>query len=336
MKVLDIINVIEKTAPPPAAAAWDHSGIQIAAHRGEVSSLCVCLDPSPTNITKAAALGADFVLSHHPLLMQARHLDRLDDFHAVASAALTRDMWLYAAHTSLDANTDGPVAWLADELALADRLVLDPTLKRERSTFYLPGAACMHEAVSATPGLLAMRIAGHDIFATCDTASRERFVEALRNSTQAACPILPATPELDPEVLGFGIIGNLAAPLPWNVFIEKMGSLGLLTNASLCGTPPATITRVAYCTGSGSSLATRAFASGTDIFITGDVKYHAALETNGPILDVGHFSLEEEMMRRFAARLQENLPGLRVTFLSAADPLRRIDTMVHAAAQVRS
>ena len=62
--------------------------------------------------------------------------------------------------------------------------------------------------------------------------------------------------------------------------------------------------------------------AGAEIFITGDLKYHPALEAAEQlplILDVGHFCLEEEMMRRFADRLREELP-LPVAFYPGRDP----------------
>lgn len=100
----------------------------------------------------------------------------------------------------------------------------------------------------------------------------------------------------------------------------------------LVGDPGMTVRRVAVCTGSGSSLLEEASASGADLFITGDVKYHDALalasrhDARSPnfcpmaVLDVGHFSLEEEMIRRFAELLKTKLEGVTVTFLPGRDP----------------
>ncbi|MBQ4133793.1 MAG: Nif3-like dinuclear metal center hexameric protein, partial [Desulfovibrionaceae bacterium] len=53
-----------------------------------------------------------------------------------------------------------------------------------------------------------------------------------------------------------------------------------------------------------------------------DVKYHTALDSGICILDAGHFCLEEEMMRRFAAFLQLSLEGVEIKFIEAADPIR--------------
>ncbi len=322
MKIRRIIETIEKTALPAAAAPWDHCGVQVAAARDDVHALAVCLDPTPDNVVKAAALGADFVLAHHPLLLQPRYLDRVDAHHEVVRTLLTRDIWLYGAHTSLDANPAGPVAWFADELALEGRRVLEPTFTRQRITHRIVGMGAHLAAVAALPAVLKARAGDDDLVVSCNAEDWPQLEVALRALPDGDRPMLPMAPEYPAEVWGIGIIGDLPAPLAWDDFIRRVGQLVPLDGATFCGSPPPVISRVGYCTGSGSSLASDAFAMNADIFITGDVKYHTALDTTGSIIDVGHFSLEEEMMRRFALRLQEDLPDVRVTFIPAADPLR--------------
>lgn len=335
MKISRIIETIEKTARPDTAASWDHSGVQVAACRDEVHSIAVCLDPTPESVGRAATLGADFVLAHHPLLMQPRYLDRVDAHHDVVRTLLTRDMWLYGAHTSLDANPNGPAGWLADALSLTRRCVLEQTLRTERVTHCLTGATEQATAIAAIPEVLAIRESGGALFVSCDACAWKRLEAALRATLREPCSILPAAPELDAVIWGFGIAGDLPEQLTWDEFTTLLGDHAPLQRAAFCGNAPETVRRVAYCTGSGSSVAARAFAEQADIFITGDVKYHAALDTTGPIIDVGHFCLEEEMMRRFALRLQEELPEVRVTFLPAADPLRSLTSVRPATTATR-
>lgn len=135
---------------------------------------------------------------------------------------------------------------------------------------------------------------------------------------------------------GFGCAGTLPEPLsPAKLCTLMRGHLPLERMcgvARLIGDPEREIRHVAVCTGSGSSLLEEAAAAGADIFITGDVKYHDALalasrqDRRSPnfcpmaILDVGHFSLEEEMIRRFAELLKKQLDGVTVTFLPGKDP----------------
>ena len=256
MELSEIISVIENTAPLSIAAGWGHSGMQVAAERTLIRHLALCLDPTPVSIGNALELGADMVLSHHPLSLSPRFPDRLDSYHTVLKLLLRANVPLYASHTSLDANPDGPSGWLAKKLGLTDTRILEVT------------------------GVLR------------NARGQERDA-------------------------GFGIAGCLPAPLAIADILTAAG----VENARLVGAEPSRrVTRVAICPGSGSSLAALAAAAGAQLLVTGDLKYHDALDAPLPILDVGHFSLEERMMRLFAQELREALPEISVSFVSSADP----------------
>ncbi|MGJ3523468.1 Nif3-like dinuclear metal center hexameric protein [Nitratidesulfovibrio sp. D1] len=324
MKRSEIINIIEKTAVPASAAQWDRSGMQVAGHDAEATALAVCLDPTPAAVAAALDLGADVILSHHPLVMTPRALDTLDDHHAVASAVLARGAWLYAAHTSLDANPEGPVGWLARELSLASPVVLEPTLRQERVTRCIVAAGAPSPRWVSLPGVLACRVLGSAAVLSCEAAAWPAIRAAIVSEApkDAAPAFLPAEPELPAQVFGFGLVGDLPEPIEFPAFARRLHELSGRAHCHVSGPVPTMVRRVGYCTGSGSSLADAAFALGADVFVTGDVKYHTALEARGCLLDVGHFALEEEMMRRFADGLRAALPGLPVHFLPSSDPLR--------------
>ena len=137
---------------------------------------------------------------------------------------------------------------------------------------------------------------------------------------------------------GFGLSGTLPEPMELSELCRRISRFLPLERmcgvARLIGDPKRIIRRVAVCTGSGSSLLEDAARAGADLYITGDMKYHDALalysRQNGnssnfcpmSLLDIGHFSLEEEMMRRFALQLDSELDGVTVTFLPGRDPFQ--------------
>ena len=259
MQLTEIFSAIEKIAPLEAAAPWDMSGLQVAARRSDAVILAVCLDPTPASVRQALELGAQCILSHHPLALKPALPRRLDAYHEVLRLLLAADVPLYSAHTSLDINADGPAGWLAGELELRNLEVLDPTAPP------LSGAA------------------------------------------------LP---------LGFGLAGDLPTPQSLAQIMSALTRHIALSTATVCGPMPERISRLAYCTGSGSSLLREAGASGAQLFITGDVQSPTALEAEIGLLDVGHHSLEEEMMRRMSELLARRLAGLNVVFVPSASPLR--------------
>ena len=256
MELFEIIKHIENIAPLSIAAPWDNSGMQVASVNDDISHIAVMLDPTPEKVTQALAAGADMVVSHHPLLMKAKMPNMLDEYHAVLRQLFSRDIPLYSAHTSLDANLHGPAAWFADAFGLASRHALE-------------------------------NVAEHT--------------------------------EGEPHY-GFGIAGVLPRPLSYAEFTDKLAKVLGKGTWRASGPMPETVSRMAYCPGSGESMIRDAQNLGADIYITGDVKYHAALEAPIRVLDVGHFILEETMMRVFADLLRRNAAPVTVTFFEASDP----------------
>lgn len=271
MEPFDIIKIIENTAPLGIAAAWDASGVQVAAFRPEIDNVAVMLDPSPANVRRAVDAGAGFILAHHPLAMKPRFPNALDGYFSALSLLISNNVWLYSAHTSLDANPRGPAFWLARALDLRDLALLEP----------LPG----------TPA-------------------------AAGGPAQDADADLPAG-------YGFGFTGTLPEPLEYDDFCARLAACLGKADWQACGPRPRRVSRLACCPGSGGGLVPDALRAGADVFITGDVKYHAALDARDAglrVLDVGHFVLEEEMMRRFAEQLAVEL-SVPVRFFAGSDPL---------------
>jgi putative NIF3 family GTP cyclohydrolase 1 type 2 len=137
--------------------------------------------------------------------------------------------------------------------------------------------------------------------------------------------VLEACPRQTHPLQGFGCVGDLPGPLYLDALLALLARHICLDGACLSGPPlerHRPLRRIACCPGSGSSLVQAAAQAGADIFITGDVKYHCALDAPLPLLDVGHHALEEEMTRRFADILGERLSGVRVHFLPSTNPIR--------------
>lgn len=50
--------------------------------------------------------------------------------------------------------------------------------------------------------------------------------------------------------------------------------------------------KIAFCAGSGSEFIQQSFENGADAFVTGDVKFHTALDSPIVLFDIGHFESE--------------------------------------------
>jgi dinuclear metal center YbgI/SA1388 family protein len=124
---------------------------------------------------------------------------------------------------------------------------------------------------------------------------------------------------------GFGVVGDLAAPLsPEDFHTALCHALGR-DHLVAAGPLPESVSRVAYCPGSGAGLARAARAAGADVFVTGDVKYHQAQEAPLHMVDAGHFGLEEPMVKDFCKQLEAVLEAtVDTVFLPGTDPMTLI------------
>ena len=312
----DLIAHIETTAPLHLAASWDKSGVQIASPSRKVKTLCMALDPTVDTLRRAVALKADFLLCHHPLTLAPRLPSRLDEFHEVLRLSLGTAMWVYSAHTSLDANPTGPVNWLGRALGLANMRVIEPSLRETPTLFRLHGGNC--ESLKDFESACTFR---DDETAEYVCWPEEAAAFRTRAATLENCQEIALTAPV--REFGFGCVGTLPRPLAWPDFMAALNGVLRCTPRKI-GFAPDSVTTVAYCPGSGADLAPAAFARGADVYLTGDVKYHQAQAAQdlGVTLDVGHFSLEEKMMRVWSENLSKDLDpeGVRVVFLPGRDP----------------
>lgn len=119
MRLQEIINAVEKTAPLSIQDGFDNSGLQVGMPEQEISSVLVCLDVTEETVAEAEEQGCDLILSHHPLLF--RPLKSVSDAtyqQRCTVRAIRAGISIYSAHTSLD-NAPGGVNYrIADVIGL--------------------------------------------------------------------------------------------------------------------------------------------------------------------------------------------------------------------------
>jgi dinuclear metal center YbgI/SA1388 family protein len=120
--------------------------------------------------------------------------------------------------------------------------------------------------------------------------------------------------ENDAAPAGLGRVGTLAEPQPLGTFAEEVRTRLGSRSCRLVGDPARPVQNVAVCGGSGASLIPAAHRAGAEVFVTGDVKYHDALDARArglALLDAGHYATERPVVSRLAERLQGGLaePG---------------------------
>jgi dinuclear metal center YbgI/SA1388 family protein len=132
MKCYEIIEMLETLSPVNFAEDWDNIGLLAGRREKDVEKVYIALDATDEVVEEAVKLGADMLITHHPLIFKKLGRINTDDFVGRRVYSLIRnDISYYAMHTNFDVMGMADAA--ADELGLKDREVLDVTYEDDIS-----------------------------------------------------------------------------------------------------------------------------------------------------------------------------------------------------------
>jgi len=319
--VAEIAAAVEDWAPPGSAKSYDNVGLQVGRSDRTVSRAVIALDCTPAVVREAREMGAELVVSHHPLLF--RPLKRLVEGDLVAETTLSlaeAGIALYSAHTNLDAARDGVSFALAREIGLQDLRFLQPLdgdVLRKLVVF-VPASHSdqVREALSSagagrigayegcafeSPGTGHFRpSAGANPFIG-EAGGPAEQVEEVRLEMEVPAWLLPralaALSEAHPyeeiayDVVpvrqeyrnaGLGAVGMLPEAEPLFAFLSRVAERLGVPALRHTGAARDSVRTVAVCGGSGSDLVPAAIAAGADAYVTADVTYHRYFDVLGP------------------------------------------------------
>lgn len=121
MTVRDFYLLMDQIAPFETQAEFDNSGLLVGSPGAEVSCILLALDVTEAVIDEAVALGAQLIITHHPLMFSARRQLTDEDYEGRLIRRLVREnISLIAAHTNLDQAPCGVNDTLAELCGLTD------------------------------------------------------------------------------------------------------------------------------------------------------------------------------------------------------------------------
>ena len=117
MTVQEIFTFLHNRAPFDTAEGWDNPGMLVGDPHRAVGTVLVALDATAGAVDTAAAVGADLIVTHHPVIFAPLKRLAADSIpYRLAAAGIS----LIAAHTNLDKADGGVNDTLAARLGLAD------------------------------------------------------------------------------------------------------------------------------------------------------------------------------------------------------------------------
>ncbi len=330
---LDIIHIMEQLAPKKLAESWDNVGLILGDEKKKIHKILVALDPSMEVIEEAVELEADMLLTHHPILFNgAKSIGPSTPEGAQILKMIQHNMVLYSAHTNLDCAKGGLNDYLAHKCKLKSTKLLNKTTTRSlyKLVVFVPigHSEEVREAMCNSD-------AGHiDQYSDCTFSSKGtgtfkplkgsnpyigqidklEHVDEVRIETVVFESKLSETIRSMKEVhpyeevaydiykveqeglaYGYGRIGKLENTLSLKAYAHLLKQELNLPSVRVVGDLEASISNVAVCTGSGMEFRYDAVRSGADVYVTGDMKYHNALDMKAlglNLIDVGHYGSE--------------------------------------------
>ncbi len=127
VRVDHILTCLDQLAPFALAESWDNVGLLAGHPEIIVTSLLLGLDPSIRLLDEAIALGANTIITHHPLIFQPLPaVITSTPIGIFLEKALTHKINVISCHTNLDRAVNGVSDALAWALGLTAVTPLDP------------------------------------------------------------------------------------------------------------------------------------------------------------------------------------------------------------------
>ena len=332
MKIAEIIQLLEQTAPPSYQESYDNAGLLTGDAGWQCTGVICSLDATEEVVQEALAKGCNLIVAHHPIIFGGlKKITGKNYVEQTVIAAIKNDIAIYAIHTNLDNVIAGVSNKMADKLGLVKKKILAPKTgqlmklftfapieqaAKVRATIFEAGGGnignyseCSFNAEGTGTFKAGQRT--DPFVGNIGEQHHEKevkieviFPEYLQNRIVAAMIKAHPYEEVAYDVValanefqqvGSGMIGELPEPVDETAFLAQIKAafgLSVIRHTPLLGKK---VKKVALSGGAGSFLTRTAIAAGADFYITGDVKYHEFFDANGKLViaDIGHWESEQ-------------------------------------------
>ena len=340
--VADVLNEVERLAPPDFAFSFDKIGLQIGDPSMAVSSVTVSLDPSQECVQYVKSNGSNLLVSHHPVIWDPLKSVRAgDSVFDMASSGVS----FIAAHTNWDCAVGGINDVLANILNISGRtdfgesaalppfklVVFVPIDDTDRivqqlseagagqigdyaeCAFQITGVGMFRPGTSTNPSIgepgRRERVAENRVEMRVPESCLSAVLDRLRAVHPYEEPAFDVIPLKTVDGKRIGRIGNLDSPMTFGEFQAFVDSQLGVRSMAWQG-HDRMIERVAVVGGAAPDHWTYALQERADLFLTGEVPHHISIAAAAAGIDIvaaGHFATENPGMREMARLLDESL-----------------------------
>ena len=332
MIVQDVIDQLNDLAPLAYAEDFDNVGLLVGDKTQEVQGILVTLDTLESVINEAIEKKCNLIVSFHPIIFKGlKKLTGKTYVERVVIKAIQHNIAIFAIHTALDNAFQGVNAIICDQLNLQNKQILIPqksTVKKlttyvpkdqedqirealfkigagnignyENCSFNTEGVGTFRgneksNPVLGEPGQLSkeQEIQVHITFQKHLESKILKTLFKVHPYEEVAYEI--TTLDNDNQHIGMGMLGELSDPMDeasFLQFVKDKMKVSVIRHSELLNKP---IKKVAVLGGSGAFAIGAAKASGADILVTSDLKYHDFFSAEKDIIvaDIGHYESEQ-------------------------------------------
>ncbi|HMC02132.1 MAG TPA: Nif3-like dinuclear metal center hexameric protein [Flavobacteriaceae bacterium] len=351
MIVQDVINHLEELAPLAYAEDFDNVGLLVGNKNSKVTGVLVTLDTTEDVVEEANDNNCNLIVSFHPIIFKGlKKITGKTYVERTVIKAIKHDIAIFAIHTALDNALQGVNDIICNQLGLTNKQILIPQLATiKKLTTYVPkkeAETIREELFNAGAGTIgnyshcSFNVDGIGTFNGNEDSNPTVGTKGLTHKEEEVKITITYAKHLESNILktlfkthsyeevayeivtlenknqhiGMGMIGELNEPMSEIEFLEllknKMNS-SCVRHSSLLGKQ---IKKIAVLGGSGSFAIQAAKASGADIYITSDLKYHDFFTAENTLIlaDIGHYESEQYTKNFLVAYLTKKIINFAV------------------------
>lgn len=339
----EIIRLFESFSPKHLAVEGDPIGLQIGDPSQKINKVLIALDVTEEVVDEAIELRANMIIAHHPLIYSPlKKVISAQPAGRIVTKLIKHDIVLYIAHTNLDIAEEGVNDLLANALELNNPAILRVTYTepvKKLAVFVPEGNA---EAVREAIGNAGAGSIGDYSHCTYSLKGIGRFLPNQKANPYIGQPgkmemteetrveaVFPAS--IEKKVIkamlqshpyeevaydifsienkgrdfGLGRVGELEKEMTLKDFAEKVKSALEVDTVRVIGNLTNTVKKVAVLGGDGNKYVRDAQFTGADVFVSGDLYYHTALDFKQEgmnMIDPGH-NVEKIMKKGVANKM---------------------------------
>lgn len=351
MKIKEIIKVLEDFAPVQLQESYDNAGLAVGNQENDVKGVLCTLDVTESVINEALTLGANLIISHHPLIFKGlKQITGKTENEKIVIQAIKNDIAIYSAHTNLDNVKNGVNQIICDKIGLKECKILQPlknqllkivtfvpvdSSEKVRDAMFNAGAgtignydSCSFNATgqgtfrgneNTNPFVGEKGILHFENETRIETVVPKFLLSHVLKAMMKAHPYEEVAYDIYPldneyNQAGAGMIGHFNQPIEAQKFLDLLKDTFGISVIKYAGNDTIKIQKVAVCGGSGSFLISTALKQDAHAFITGDIKYHQFFDAGNNLLlcDVGHYESEQFTKEIFYSILIKKLSTFAV------------------------